>query len=248
VFLFRIRKNGTYILNKREFASRLKSLLGFLPRDLRIYEIAFIHRSVSFILPDGKKVNNERLEYLGDSVLDAILSDFLFGKFPDANEGFMTKIRSRIVNGEVLNQLAVSMEIDKLLVTNVGYNQQTRHLYGDALEALIGAVFLDRGFKKTKKFFIKRVLDKFLDFDVIVSTESDYKSLVFEWVQKKKLNLGFKYDEEYDFNLKKSVFTTVLSIDQEVFGRGQGASKKEAEQEAACQAWEKLRDISRDTE
>jgi ribonuclease-3 len=89
VFLFRIRKNGTYILNKREFASRLKSLLGFLPRDLRIYEIAFIHRSVSFILPDGKKVNNERLEYLGDSVLDAILSDFLFGKFPDANEGFM---------------------------------------------------------------------------------------------------------------------------------------------------------------
>jgi ribonuclease-3 len=140
------------------------------------------------------------------------------------------------------------MEIDKLLVTNVGYNQQTRHLYGDALEALIGAVFLDRGFKKTKKFFIKRVLDKFLDFDVIVSTESDYKSLVFEWVQKKKLNLGFKYDEEYDFNLKKSVFTTVLSIDQEVFGRGQGASKKEAEQEAACQAWEKLRDISRDTE
>jgi ribonuclease-3 len=244
VFLFRIRKNGTYILNKREFISRLRSLLGFRPRDLRIYEIAFIHRSASFILPDGKRVNNERLEYLGDSVLDAILSDFLFAKFPNANEGFMTKIRSRIVNGEILNQLAISMDIDKLLVSNLSLNQQTKHLYGDALEALIGAIFLDRGFKKAEKFFIGKVLDKFLDFNSIVNTESDYKSLVFEWVQKKKTTLGFKYNEDYDFDQKKSVFTTILSIDKQVLGRGQGTSKKEAEQEAACQAWEKLRDIS----
>jgi ribonuclease III len=248
VFLFRIRKNGTYILNKHEFSSRLRSLLGFMPHDLRIYEIAFIHRSASFVLPDGKKINNERLEFLGDSVLDTILSDFLFVRFPDANEGFMTKIRSRIVNGEVLNQLAVSMKIDELLVSNISSNQQTRHLYGNALEALIGAIFLDRGFKKTKKFFIDKVLDKFLDFNSIVNTESDYKSLVFEWVQKKKTTLGFKYDEEYDFNLRKSVFTTELSIDKEILGRGQGASKKEAEQEAACMAWGKLRDILKDTE
>lgn len=248
MFLFRIRKNGTYILNKREFSLRLRSLLGFVPRDLRIYEIAFIHRSASYLLPDGKKVNNERLEYLGDSVLDAILSDYLFGKFPNANEGFMTKIRSRIVNGEFLNQLAISMGLDKILVSNVSSNQQTRHLYGDALEALIGAIFLDKGFRRTKKFFITKVLDNFIDFDVIVKTESDYKSLVFEWVQKKKTNLGFTYNEEYDFNLKKSVFSTVLSIDKEILGKGQGASKKEAEQEAACQAWEKLRDISKETE
>ena len=246
MFLFRIRKNGTYILNKREFSLRLRSLLGFVPRDLRIYEIAFIHRSASYLLPDGKKVNNERLEYLGDSVLDAILSDYLFGKFPNANEGFMTKIRSRIVNGEFLNQLAISMGLDKILVSNVSSNQPTRHLYGDALEALIGAIFLDKGFKKTKKFFITKVLDNLIDFDVIVKTESDYKSLVFEWVQKKKTNLGFTYNEEYDFNLKKSVFSTVLSIDKEILGKGQGASKKEAEQEAACQAWEKLRDISKE--
>ena len=248
MFLFRIRKNGTYILNKREFTSRLRSLLGFVPHDLRIYEIAFLHRSASFLLPDGKKANNERLEYLGDAVLDAILSDYLFSRFPNANEGFMTKIRSRIVNGEVLNQLAISMELDKILVSNVSSNQQTRHLYGDALEALIGAIFLDRGFKKTKKFFIEKVLDKFLDFDVIVKTESDYKSLVFEWVQKKKANLGFTYSEEYNFELKKSVFTTVLSINKEIFGKGQGASKKEAEQEAACEAWEKLRYISKETD
>jgi ribonuclease-3 len=248
VFLFRIRKNGTYILNKHEFSSRLRSLLGFRPHDLRIYEIAFIHRSASFLLPDGKRVNNERLEYLGDSVLDAILSEYLFCKFPDANEGFMTKVRARIVKGEVLNQLAVSMGLDKLLVSNVSSSQQTRHLYGNALEALIGAVFLDRGFKKAKKFFIEKVLDKFLNFDEIVNTESDYKSLIFEWVQKKKTNLGFKYNEEYDFALRKSIFTTVLSIDKEILGTGQGASKKEAEQEAAFQAWEKLRDISKESD
>lgn len=240
--LFHRRKNGIYILDKREFRSRLKKLLGLRPGDLRIYEIAFIHRSASLTLPDGKKVNNERLEFLGDAVLDAILSDFLFDKYPDASEGFMTKIRSRIVNRDILNQLAVSMGIDKILVSNVGSGHPTRNLYGDALEALIGAAFIDKGFKKTKKLVMKNVLDKYLDLDKIVITDNDYKSLVFEWVQKKKANLNFTYNEDYDFELKKSVFTTVLCIDRVEYGKGQGASKKEAEQEASCQAWERLKD------
>jgi ribonuclease-3 len=244
VSLFRKRKNGTYILDKREFGSRLKILLGFRPGNLRMYEIAFIHRSASFNLPDGQRINNERLEFLGDSVLDMILSDFLFERYPEESEGFMTKIRSRIVNREVLNQLAFSMEIDKLLVSNISSGHNTKHLYGDALEALIGALFLDKGFKKTKRFFIKNVLAKYLDLHTIVNTDNDYKSLVFEWVQKKKNNLVFTYNEEYDFDLKKSVFTTILFIDKEEFGKGQGASKKEAEQEASRQAWDRLKDNS----
>jgi ribonuclease III len=248
VSLFRKRKNGTYILNKREFASRLKIILGFRPGNLLFYEVAFIHRSASFNLPDGQRINNERLEFLGDSVLDMILSDFLFEKYPDESEGFMTKIRSRIVNRDILNQLAVSMEINKLLVSNISSGHNTKHLYGDALEALIGAVFLDKGFKKSKRFFIKNVLEKYLDLNTIVNTENDYKSLVFEWVQKKKSNLVFTYNEEYDFDLKKSVFTTVLCIDKEEFGKGLGASKKEAEQEASRQAWERLKDISKEFE
>lgn len=246
--LFRKRKNGTYILDKREFGSRLKVLLGFRPGYLRIYEIAFIHRSASFNLPDGQRINNERLEFLGDSVLDMILSDFLFEKYPEASEGFMTKIRSRIVNRDVLNQLAFSMEIDKLLVSNISSGHNTKHLYGDALEALIGALFLDKGFRKTKRFFIRNVLEKYLDLQTIINTDNDYKSLVFEWVQKKKSNLAFTYNEEYDFDLKKSVFTTILCIDREEYGKGQGASKKEAEQEASRQAWERLKDISREFE
>ena len=158
--LFRKRINGTYILDKREFISRLKKIIGFQTREIcKLYEIAFIHRSATFTLPDGKKVNNERLEYLGDAVLDAILSDYLFEKFPDATEGFMTKIRSRIVNREVLNQLAVSMGINKILISNISSVHPTKNLYGDALEALIGSVFLDKGFKKTKKLFIRNVLE-----------------------------------------------------------------------------------------
>lgn len=240
--LFRKRINGTYLLDKREFNSRLKKILGFSPGNLELYEIAFIHRSATFTLPSGKKVNNERLEYLGDAVLDAILSDYLFEKFPDANEGFLTKIRSRIVNRDVLNELSVSMGINKILISKINSSHLTKNLYGDAFEALIGAVFLDKGFKKTKKVFIKNVLNKYLDLDLIVKTDTDYKSLVFEWVQKHKSNLIFTYNEEYDFNLKKSVFSTVLFIDKKEFGEGHGSSKKEAEQEAACLAWKKLKD------
>jgi len=242
VSLFRKRINGTYLLDKREFSSRLRKILGFRPGNLRLYEIAFIHRSASFTLPDGKKVNNERLEYLGDAVLDAILSDFLFEKFPDANEGFLTKIRSRIVNREVLNQLAISMGINKILVSNVNSAHPTKNLYGDAFEALIGVVFIDKGFKKTKKLFLKNVLNKYLNLTEIVNTDTDYKSLVFEWVQKHKSNLIFTYNEEYDFNLKKSVFSTILTIDKKELGEGHGSSKKEAEQEASCQAWKRLKD------
>jgi ribonuclease-3 len=220
--------------------------LGFRPGNLRLYEIAFIHRSASYTLPDGKKVNNERLEYLGDAILDAILSDFLFEKFPEASEGFMTKIRSRIVNREVLNHLAISMGINKILISNISSVHSTMKLYGDAFEALIGSVFLDKGFKKTKKLFIRNVLSKYLDLEKIVATDNDYKSLLFEWVQKNKTNLIFTYKEEYDFDTKKSVFSTTLFINKEEFGKGQGVSKKEAEQEASSQAWQRIKDISID--
>jgi ribonuclease-3 len=239
---FGSKENVTYLHKKQELRSNLKKILGFRPGNIQLYETAFIHRSASFMLPNGKKVNNERLEYLGDAVLDAILSDYLFEIFPDANEGFLTKIRSRIVNREVLNQLAVSMGINTILISHVNVLHPTHNLYGDALEALIGSIFLDKGFKKTKKFFLKSVLNKYLDINKIVNTDTDYKSLVFEWVQKNKSNLIFTYKEEYDFNRKKSVFSTTLYIDKQNYGEGQGSSKKEAEQEASMQALKRIKD------
>jgi ribonuclease-3 len=134
------------------------------------------------------------------------------------------------------------MGINKILISKINSSHLTKNLYGDAFEALIGSVFLDKGFKKTKKVFIKNVLNKYLNLSQIVKTDSDYKSLVFEWVQKHKSNLVFTYNEEYDFNLKKSVFSTTLIIDKQEFGEGHGSSKKEAEQEAASQAWKRLKD------
>ena len=242
--LFPQKKNGSYLPNRHEFAAGLRKIIGFRTFNLRIYEVAFIHRSASFTLPDGQRINNERLEFLGDSVLDAILSDYLFEKFPEANEGFLTKIRSRIVNREILNQLAISMGIDKILVSNISSSHTTRNLYGDALEALIGALFLDKGFKKTKNLFIKRVFNKYLNLQTIVGTDTDYKSLVFEWIQKHKTNLTFNHKEEYDYKQKKSVFSATLMINDEEFGTGTGASKKEAEQEAAGKAWIKIKELS----
>lgn len=240
------KRNGTLILDKREFGSRLRKILGFKPGKLRLYEIAFIHRSASYRLPDGQRINNERLEYLGDAILDAILSDYLFENFPDASEGLLTKIRSRIVNRDSLNQLSLSMGINKILVSNVSSANTTKNLYGDALEALIGALFIDKGFRKTKKFFIRKVFRKYLDLEEIISTDTDYKSMVFEWVQKNKANLIFTYNEEYDFESRKSLFTTTLLINREEFGKGTGSSKKEAEQEASAGAWKRIKDISPD--
>jgi ribonuclease-3 len=138
------------------------------------------------------------------------------------------------------------MGINKTLVSNVSSVNSTKNLYGDALEALIGAVFIDKGFSRTKKLFIKKVFNKYLNLEQIVNTDTDYKSLVFEWVQKHKTNLIFTYNEEYDFDSRKSVFTTTLFINREEYGKGQGDSKKEAEQEASNQAWQRIKDISPD--
>lgn len=236
----RSKKDKIHKLKRRDLSSRIKKMLAIRPGNVILYETAFVHRSASYLKNGNERINNERLEFLGDAVLDTILSDYIFDKFPEANEGFMTKLRSKIVNREILNQLAISLGIDKLLVCNVGPGNSIRNLYGDALEALIGALFLDKGFKKTKKVFIKNVLNKYLKINDIVNTDNDYKSMVFEWVQKHKHNLTFSYKEEYDFSARKSVFTTILLIDNEEFGRGQGSSKKEAEQEASAEAWEKL--------
>ena len=243
--LFFLRKTkDTHIFDKSEFRLQLKNMFGFKPKKLNLYEIALIHRSATFTLPDGQKVNNERLEYLGDAVINGILSDYLFEKYPDANEGFLTKVRSRIVNREILNQLAISLGINNILIDNVSSELPKKNLFGDAFEALIGAVFLDKGFEKTKKIFINYILNKHLDLETILNTNADYKSLMLEWAQKHKSNMIFKHKKKYDSKQKKPVFTIKLFIDNEEFASGYGSSKKEAEQEASCIALKRIKNIS----
>jgi ribonuclease III len=241
VFLFRKQENNTLIYNKRAFSARLKCLLGFTPSNLRLYEMAFIHRSASCRLSDGTKVNNERLEYLGDAILDTILSEYLFHLYPDANEGFLTKTRAKIVNRDQLNQLAVSLGFEQLVVSHLTSPNPTFNLYGDALEALIGALFIDAGYNKTRKFFIKSVLEKHLNLNQIFESETDYKSLILEWCQKRKEQIAFECIEETDSVTHKSVFNISLLINDTVCGTGQGNSKKEAEQEASMRAWSNVK-------
>ena len=226
--------------SKKVFRSDLKNILGFRPSKPGIYENALIHRSATHEGTGGASINNERLEYLGDAVLDAVLSEYLFRRFPEAPEGQLTKIRARLANRATLNRLALSMQVDKLLISHVNSKYSSKHIYGDALEAIIGALFLDKGYRRTKKFIIKNILSNHIDLGNVINTETDYKSLVFQWGQKMKKQISFNYTEDYDFNEKKHVFTTVLKIDNEIFGEGTASSKKEAEQKASLGALGKI--------
>ncbi|MEA1886024.1 MAG: ribonuclease III [Bacteroidota bacterium] len=234
-----INKN-TRILNKKAFRSALKRILGFTPARLGIYELAFIHRSATYELSDGSILNNERLEYLGDAILDAVLSEYLYSNYPEASEGELTKLRSRIANRLTLNKLACSMDINNIVISHLSNNSSSGNIYGDALEALIGALFIDKGYSRTRKFIIKNILKHHLDLKRVINTETDYKSQIFQWAQKLQRQISFNYTEDYNFNEKKYVFTTVLLINHEIFGKGSGSSKKEAEQKASLQAIKKI--------
>ncbi len=245
MFLLNRKKNQALIHNRREFRSRLKRLMGFCPMKLRLYEKAFIHRSATFTLPDGVKINNERLEYLGDAIIDSILSDYLFRLYPEASEGFLTKTRARIVNRETLNQLGLSMGLDKLIVSNLAPSDSPRNLYGNAVEALAGALFIDKGYDRTRRFFIERVLKKHLDLEAVLAAETDYKSLILEYCQKNKQKINFTSQEKTGNNTIHPQFTVTLQINNETVAQGEGATKKEAEQEASMIAWQKVRKIKK---
>ncbi len=241
--LLRKKSKETYILNSRDFQSRIKKILGFSPSNISLYEKALIHRSATFTKDDGRRINNERLEFLGDAILDAVLSDYLFNEFPDYDEGKLTKIRSKIVNGHMLNKLSVSLGIDSLLISHINNGNKGKKLYGDALEAFIGSVFLDKGYLKTKEFIIRRLLNKHLDLSLILITEDDYKSQVYQWAQKLNKRIDLSYIEDFDQEHNIIHFTTTLRIDHEIFGQGTGVSKREAEQIASYVAWTKIQKI-----
>ena len=149
---------------KRDLYRTLKGITGYYPNRFEIYELAFLHKSASLVTNDGIVLNNERLEFLGDSILDAVVSDYLYHKFPKEHEGFLTQMRSKIVNGTKLNELAVSTGIHNLVTTNVNNKRAKKHIYEDAFEAFIGAVYLDKGYNKTYKF----IINTFFFFSILI--------------------------------------------------------------------------------
>ena len=240
MFLLNRKKSNTLIHDRDKFRSELKNLLGFRPRNLRLYEMAFIHRSATYTLPDGVRVNNERLEYLGDAIIDSILSDYLFHLYPEAAKGFLTKTRARIVNRETLNQLGLSMGLDRLIVSNLAPSDSPRNLYGNAMEALVGALFIDRGYDRTRKFLIERGLKRHFNLSALLAAETDFKSMILEYCQKKKQKLNFTSREKQSGDNGHPIFTVTLEISNKVISQGEGSTKKDAEQVASMAALNKL--------
>ncbi len=223
---------------KRDFIRKLTPILGFVPVHAKLYEIAFIHRSASLVLPDGEVVNNERLEYLGDAILDAIVADYLFKKFPNKDEGFLTKMRSRMVKRKNLNILAYHIGISKLIVSHTNPANHSKHLYGNAFEALVGAIYLDKGFRFTSRF-IEGIITRYVDIQKLKESDSDYKSRLIEWAQKNRQEVLFDSRVEPSDGHIPLFVSHVRLIDREL-GKGYGKSKKEAEQKASRVALENL--------
>lgn len=216
----------------QKLPTQLQQLLGFSNGELKWYERALTHKSV---LPkDDRDVpgkSNERLEFLGDAVLDSIVGDFLFNAFPNNDEGFLTKTRSRIVSRKNLSDVAVKIGIDKLVYTNLGKHDRTETIYGNAFEAIIGAIYIDKGYLQTAQF-IKRTLLNDEQIAELVQSNWDFKSKLIEWGQREKKEIRFNTTRS-----KSGEFSTQLFLNQKLIGKGSGGNKKEAEQAAAESAF-----------
>jgi len=218
-------------------------MLGFIPRRTSYYKLAFLPKSALQKHPSGVRLNNERLEYLGDAVLDAIVADCLYKRFPEGDEGFMTKLRARIVKRKTLNQVAVGLGIPGLINQVGSPGNKSKHLYGNALEALIGAIYIDRGYRAAKRFFIRRIMQKHIDLVQLVEKDPDYKSRVIEWAQKNRVEIGFESLVEHFAGQKSPSFISTISIEGHPTGTGRGESKKEAEQQAAKKALDHIKTL-----
>ena len=216
-------------------------IVGNKPFNLKPYKIATQHTSVAKSVKRGVKESNERLEYLGDAVLGMVVAEFLFKKYPFKDEGFMTEIRSRIVSRDSLNQLARKIGVPQIVKYDGKRKTPNSHksLYGNTLEALIGAVYIDKGFKASRQFVIKKLLIPHFDIEEIISTTKNYKSKRIEWTQKNSKVSVFEHIETIDKGHFKE-FVIEVVIDQEPIARGHGLSKKKAEQDAAREACIKL--------
>ena len=221
----------------------IQNIAGFTPSNLELYRLATVHSSIAKENGSGYKESNERLEYLGDAILGAAVADFLFKKFPFKPEGFLTEIRSRIVNREALNLLARKIGVANI----VQFDQKNAHLQqvilGNTLEAIVGAIYLDKGYIRTKKFVIDKLINPNYNVDDLINSDSNFKSKIIEWAQREGKDVRFEI-----LNVKKGrnhkEFTAQVMVDNEAKGTGYGNSKKKAEQDAAFKTCEMLNLLS----
>ena len=218
------KKKDLLFIPEKKFIRQIKRITGVTPSNLKFYQLALIHKSASGRFSKNHDINNERLEFLGDAILDAIVAEHIYNLFPDKDEGFLTQLRSKIVNRDTLKLLSVKMGIANMVIARMTKDNH-KSLYGDALEAIIGAIYLDKGYPKTRNFVIGKIMNLHLNIEELCETEIDFKSRIIEWGQKTKKDINFTCQEQLN-----------LLIFDEIVGMGIGKSKKEAEQNAARQA------------
>ncbi|MGB0916825.1 MAG: ribonuclease III [Flavobacteriales bacterium] len=227
----------------KKLSSALRNLLGFSPKNLSLYRLALIHRSAGEKLADGTLISNERLEFLGDAVLSAIVAKYIFQRYPFENEGFLTETRSKVVSRKNLNGLARKLGLPEMVNKNNENNRTGSSLGGDALEALIGAIFLDRGYPAAERFVLDRMIDGFVDLEKLLKEDANFKSRIIEWCQKEKKDFDFFVADDTKDGHRPS-FTIHLKIEGKILGEGTDRTKKRAEQAAAREACEKLKLVS----
>lgn len=230
-----------FFSSDKTLAAYIQSITGIAPLRITLYKQVFQHRS-RFAEP---KDNNERLELLGDSILDAIVCEFLYKKYPYKEEGFITELRAKIVNRKSLNEVGNRLGLtDKLQYNRKSMNDVSKDLAGNTFEALIGALYLDAGFENTRAFVQKRVLQNLIDVDILEETNTDFKSRIYHYIQREGKSINFKVVEERNKN-RRAYFVIHLEIDGKFIAAGEGYNKKMAEQSAAMKA---LTDLKIDAE
>ena len=209
-----------------------------MPRDIKIYEMAMTHSSLS---GNQKLSCNERLEFLGDAVLSSVTADYLYSRFSREREGFLTKSRSNLVCRERLNELALQIGLDKYVNACGVAHQHNNYIYGNALEALVGAIYIDKGYIQCRRFLLDRVFSRLADIESVVKSDKNYKSRLIEWGQKKHIEVEFRLISE-EMRKDGVYFVSEVLVDGSVYGVGDGFSKRESQQKAARQALAKLKD------
>jgi ribonuclease III len=227
-----------YFSDNKKYLQALKNIFGFVPGNIALYKLALRHKSVANDVKKGVKNSNERLEFLGDAVLGAVIAEVLFKKFPYRDEGFLTEMRSKIVNRNHLNQLSKKMGIADMIDYDarlMNFQNKNSSLFGDAFEAIIGAIYLDKGYEFTRKLIINRIIIPHVDIDHLEQTESNFKSKLLEWAQREGKEVTFEVVEDVPSGNSR-LFTVRALINGEEMGKGQDFSKKNAEKNAAEKA------------
>lgn len=216
--------------------TKIATILGFKPKNISIYEKAFVHTSAKLKDSFGNEVNYERLEFLGDSILGAVISCYLFDEAPHGDEGYLTKMRSKIVSRRNLNQLGEDLQLIDLLISKVSNKHVGKNIHGNLFEALIGAIYLDRGYKFCETFIYSKIIEPHVDLKKLEGKVISYKSLMIEWCQKMHHTFEYKVNEEDGVDGLK-YFEIKLFINNENISKAREVSKKKAEEKASRRAY-----------